>query len=193
LLEDNEDNQVVNCDETAWRVIPSGLLTWATVGADGITVNVNANDEECVTVLASMTAAGDKLPLFAIGQEKTKKVERAQLGWSIYGVDFGTGGDADPNRAPSIRFHRVETGDIGQENCFAQITIFRTSKHGFDRFDPDEGSESRPSMRIYAGSGAFSSPKRLEPNALVSGDDLQERRKHQSVESRRQECNKYAI
>jgi hypothetical protein len=61
-------------------VIPSGLLTWAPVGADGVTVNINANDKECVTVLASITAAGNKLPLFAIAQGKTQKVERTQLG-----------------------------------------------------------------------------------------------------------------
>jgi hypothetical protein len=80
LLEDNAHNLVVNCDETAWMVIPSGLLTWAPVGADGVTVNINANDKECVTVLASITAAGNKLPLLAIAQGKTTKVEETQLG-----------------------------------------------------------------------------------------------------------------
>jgi hypothetical protein len=127
LLEDNAHDLVVNCDETAWTVIPSGLLVWAPVGADGVTVNTNANDKECVAVLASTTAAGNKLPLFAIAQGKTKKVERTQLGsdetlvcahstsgWTtiaqlgfrpIYGLPKGAQSDADSQTAVGILRH----------------------------------------------------------------------------------------
>jgi hypothetical protein len=29
-------DMIVNCDEIAWRIIPSSLLTWAPVGRDGV-------------------------------------------------------------------------------------------------------------------------------------------------------------
>jgi hypothetical protein len=71
---------VVNCDETAWRILPTGLLTWAPVGADGVTVRLDGNEKDSVTVLASVTASGKKLPLFAIAKGNTKRAERGQLG-----------------------------------------------------------------------------------------------------------------
>jgi hypothetical protein len=71
---------VVNCDETAWRLIPSGLLTWAPVGADGVTIRLNGNEKDNVTVLASVAASGNKLPLFAIAKGKTQRSEMSQLG-----------------------------------------------------------------------------------------------------------------
>jgi hypothetical protein len=71
---------VVNCDETAWRILPCGLLTWAPVGADGVTVRIDGNEKDSVTVLASVTASGEKLPLFAIAKGKTTRVEQSQLG-----------------------------------------------------------------------------------------------------------------
>jgi hypothetical protein len=82
LLIENAGNldMVVNCDETAWRIIPTGLLTWAPVGADSVSVELEANEKDCVTVLASVTAAGKKLDLFAVAQGKTKQVEVSQLG-----------------------------------------------------------------------------------------------------------------
>jgi hypothetical protein len=72
-------NLVVNCDETAWRIIPSGLLTWAPVGADEVSVRLNGNEKDTVTVLASVTASGNKLPLFAIAKGKTQRAEQNQL------------------------------------------------------------------------------------------------------------------
>lgn len=71
---------VVNCDETAWRIVPSGLVTWAPVGEENIRVCPGANEKDSVTVLASVTATGQKLPLFAIAKGKTKRVEQSQLG-----------------------------------------------------------------------------------------------------------------
>jgi hypothetical protein len=73
-------DRVVNCDETAWRVLPTGLLTWAPMGADGVTVRLDGNEKDSVTVLASVTASGRKLPLFAIAKGTTTRSERNQLG-----------------------------------------------------------------------------------------------------------------
>jgi hypothetical protein len=38
---------IVNSDETAWRTFPSGMLTWAPVGADGVAVRLKGNEKEC--------------------------------------------------------------------------------------------------------------------------------------------------
>jgi hypothetical protein len=61
---------VVHCDETAWRIILSGLLMCASVGADSVSVELYAHEKDCVTVLASVTAAGKKLDLFAVAQDE---------------------------------------------------------------------------------------------------------------------------
>jgi hypothetical protein len=71
---------IVNCDETARRSIPNGLLTWTPVGADGVTVRLDGKEKESVTVLASVIAGSDELPLFAIAKEKTRRAEKNQLG-----------------------------------------------------------------------------------------------------------------
>jgi hypothetical protein len=73
-------DMLVNCDETAWRLFPSGLLTRAPVGKDGVTVRLDGNEKDSIAVLASVTAAGTKLPLYAIAKGKTRRVEQSQLG-----------------------------------------------------------------------------------------------------------------
>jgi hypothetical protein len=64
---------ILNWDETAWRIIPSGLLTWAAVGADGANMRVDRSEKDSVTVLASVTAKGTKLPLFEMAKGKTTR------------------------------------------------------------------------------------------------------------------------
>jgi hypothetical protein len=80
LLLGSPHERIVNCDETMWTVVPNGLLTWAPVGEDGVTVISNACEKEAITALASVTAAHDKLPLFLIAKGKTARVEQTQLG-----------------------------------------------------------------------------------------------------------------
>jgi hypothetical protein len=71
---------IVNCDETAWRIIPSSLLTWVPVGRDEMLLGLNGKKEDFVTILASITAKGTKLPFFGIAKGTTKRAERSQLG-----------------------------------------------------------------------------------------------------------------
>jgi hypothetical protein len=71
--------RIVNCDEAMWRVVPSGLPTWAPIGEDGVSVHINAAEKETITALASITSTHDKLPLFLIAKGKTERVERSQL------------------------------------------------------------------------------------------------------------------
>jgi transposase len=80
LLAAVDHHCIVNCDETAWRVIPSGLLTWARVGEDSVSGALDGNDKESITALASVTASYEKLPLFLIAKGKTQRVEQTQLG-----------------------------------------------------------------------------------------------------------------
>jgi hypothetical protein len=80
LLSRVDHHRVISCDETAWRVVPTGLLTWAPVGADNVKVYIEAFDKDAITMLASITAASEKLPLFMIAKGRTSRVEVSQLG-----------------------------------------------------------------------------------------------------------------
>jgi hypothetical protein len=80
LLSRVDPHRVINCDETAWRVVPNGLLTWAPVGAENVDVCAEASDKDAITVLASITASYEKLPLFIIAKGRTSRVETSQLG-----------------------------------------------------------------------------------------------------------------
>jgi hypothetical protein len=73
-------DMLVNCDEAAWRIVPSGLVTCAPVGRERVTVRLNGNKNDSVTFVASLTAAGGKLPVFAIAKGKTQRAEWDQLG-----------------------------------------------------------------------------------------------------------------
>jgi hypothetical protein len=63
-----------------WRVIPDGMLTWAPVGDENVSVTTDAGQKEGITALASVTADCEKLPLFLIAKGKTVRVEVTQLG-----------------------------------------------------------------------------------------------------------------
>jgi hypothetical protein len=59
---------VVNCDKTAWRMMSSGLWTWGPDRAHGVPVPHDGGEKYSVTVLASVTAHGEKLLLFTIAK-----------------------------------------------------------------------------------------------------------------------------
>ena len=70
LVESVSNDRIVNADETAWRILPNGCTTWATRGADAVTINTNDDEKKMVTVMASVTASGRKLPLMVIATGK---------------------------------------------------------------------------------------------------------------------------
>jgi hypothetical protein len=80
LLETTDPDRLVNGDETSWRVIPMGLLTWAPVGEDGVAVVAEASEKDAITSLASITGAHRKLPLYLIAKGLTQRAERGQFG-----------------------------------------------------------------------------------------------------------------
>ena len=84
LLQENDPNFVLNCDETSWKVFPNNILTWGTAGNEAISVKIQGDVKQCLTVLATVSASGTKLPLLIISEGKTVKCEQSQLGDTAY-------------------------------------------------------------------------------------------------------------
>ena len=80
LLRTGNMRNIVNCDETSWKLYPSGILTWADVGSEDVQIQIHGDEKECLTVLASVTATGEKLPLYFLAKGKTVTVEETQIG-----------------------------------------------------------------------------------------------------------------
>ena len=71
---------VLNCDETSWKIYPGNILTWAKRGSENVSITIRGDEKECITVLATVSANGHKLPLYFIANGKTERVEHSQLG-----------------------------------------------------------------------------------------------------------------
>ena len=80
LLETVPREMIYNCDETAWKMFPNGILTWAIKGAEGVPIPITRDEKECLTALATIRADGTKLPLMILARGKTQAVEETQLG-----------------------------------------------------------------------------------------------------------------
>jgi hypothetical protein len=80
LLYEADNDRIVNCDETAWKIMLNGLLMWTHVGTDFVAVEARLNEKDATTVLASVTAPLKKLPLCLIAKRFTSRVEATQLG-----------------------------------------------------------------------------------------------------------------
>ena len=66
-------DRILNMDETHWKAVAAGFLTWAVKGAESVTCHLYNDEKEGVTVIAAITAAGDKLPLTIVGKGKTPR------------------------------------------------------------------------------------------------------------------------
>ena len=89
LLENWDRDAILNCDETSWKVFPNNILTWANVGAESVPLKVNGDEKECLTVLATVSANGGKLPLFFLAKGTSERVLETQIGdvcdhWKSY-------------------------------------------------------------------------------------------------------------
>jgi hypothetical protein len=80
LLETENQDLILNCDETAWRVYPGNILTWWDTGADDVAIHVDGDEKSVITVLATISASHKKWPLFFVAKGKTERVERSQVG-----------------------------------------------------------------------------------------------------------------
>ena len=63
-------------DETCWRLDNGTLHTIARRGADDVTVDLSIDEKTSITVICAITAAGHKLPPWAIIKGKTARCEQ---------------------------------------------------------------------------------------------------------------------
>jgi hypothetical protein len=63
--------EIINMDETHWKAVAEGFLTWAEKGAESVPCSISNDEKEGVTVIAAVNAAGNKLPLTVVGKGKT--------------------------------------------------------------------------------------------------------------------------
>ena len=80
LLDTHDNDLILNCDETAWRLYPNNILTWWNTGDDDVSIHVNGDEKGCFTVLATISASRKKWPLFFVAKGKTQRVEHSQIG-----------------------------------------------------------------------------------------------------------------
>jgi hypothetical protein len=64
LLAETPHCRIVNCDETMWRNVPNGMLTWAPVADESASVDPDVSEKDGITVLGSVTGDHRKLRLF---------------------------------------------------------------------------------------------------------------------------------
>jgi hypothetical protein len=80
LLLSHDNDMILNCDETSWRLYPNNILTWWDTGADDVSIHIQGDEKEALTVLATVSASGAKWPLYFLAKGKTTRVERMQIG-----------------------------------------------------------------------------------------------------------------
>ena len=71
-------DRVLNGDETNITLYPDGSYMWAPKGSHDVQRWIAGNKKTAFTVMATVNAAGAKLPLFVIMKGKTLRCER---GW----------------------------------------------------------------------------------------------------------------
>jgi hypothetical protein len=73
LLDSMPRERVLNLDETHWKAVAAGFLTWASVSAESVSAFIANDAKQGMTVLATINAIGEKLPLMIVGQGKTDR------------------------------------------------------------------------------------------------------------------------
>lgn len=84
LLDTVDHERILNCDETGWKLFPKGILVWSETGIDNGGTMAKMSDKEQLTVLATVSAANTKLPLFFLAKGKTELVDNTQIGDVCY-------------------------------------------------------------------------------------------------------------
>jgi hypothetical protein len=73
LLRDMSRDLIFNCDETAWRLFPNGVMTWAPMRTNNVQIQIDGDDNSAIRALATITASGKKVHLFVLGRGKATK------------------------------------------------------------------------------------------------------------------------
>ena len=84
LVSSTPFDRILNCDETTVKILPNNMLTWAEMGTDAISLIVEDDEKKMITAMATITAAGTKLPLFLIAKGKTKKPKKNN--WATFHI-----------------------------------------------------------------------------------------------------------
>jgi hypothetical protein len=81
LLRDGPDHErIISVDESCQQLSPGALKTWAKTSSQNVQLAVNGNEKDSFTVVAAVTAARTKLPLFITAAGKTEMVEGSHFG-----------------------------------------------------------------------------------------------------------------
>jgi hypothetical protein len=80
LISNAEPDSVLNCDETSWKLHPNGILTWAATGSQNVAIATSGNEKDALTVMATISLAAQKLPLYILAKGETMRCEMTQLG-----------------------------------------------------------------------------------------------------------------
>jgi predicted transposase YbfD/YdcC len=75
LMETVNPSRIVNCDETFWLLHPRSILTCVDMGCQTVHARITGDEKDRITVVASVTASGEKLSLALIAPGKTRRVE----------------------------------------------------------------------------------------------------------------------
>lgn len=73
--------QILNVDETYWRVFDTGEFPWAPTGSEGAHINFYFDEKRVFTVLPTIDFASKNHPLSMITKCKTEFVEANWFGW----------------------------------------------------------------------------------------------------------------
>jgi hypothetical protein len=66
---------ILNMDETSWKLVGHHFMTVAERGTEGVSCLFEGDSKACRTAIATINAAGEKLPLWAIAKGKTDRCE----------------------------------------------------------------------------------------------------------------------
>jgi hypothetical protein len=80
LLKFENNDRILNADETSWKLFPNIISTWAKKGAKTVNLRIQGNQKDCITVMGTVTASLRKLPLVILAKGKSCTVEVTQLG-----------------------------------------------------------------------------------------------------------------
>jgi hypothetical protein len=73
VIQEYPIGRIINVDETNWRAVAAGFLTWAKAGTEAVQCLIDNDEKQGVTAIAAIDFAGNKLPLTIIGKRKTER------------------------------------------------------------------------------------------------------------------------
>jgi hypothetical protein len=74
IMHHAELSNILNGDETFWRLVNPASFCWAERGASSISFNIDNCQKKGFSVMATIDAAGNKFPLFMIAKGSSKRV-----------------------------------------------------------------------------------------------------------------------